>query len=34
MSCLKTVCKEGKTAQIQIAVSQELMFACGFLHLK
>ena len=34
MSCLKTVWKEGQTAQIQIALSQGLIgiFACGFLH--
>ena len=34
MSCLKTIWKEVKTAQIQIAISQGLneIFACGFLH--
>ena len=34
MNCLKTVWKDGQTAQIQIAISQGLtgIFACGFLH--
>ena len=34
MSRLKTVWKEGQTAQIQIAISQKLIgvFVCGFLH--
>ena len=34
MSCLKTVWKKVKTAQIQIAISRGLtgIFACGFLH--
>ena len=34
MSCLKTVWKKVKTAQIQIAISWGLngIFACGLLH--
>ena len=34
MTCLKAVWKEGKTAQIQITISQRLIgiFACSFLQ--